>query len=189
MKKFKFVCKSELKAFLLNTVLLAIFIIFEVVIAYLQLKADNFPKTDVLFWIRVLIGEIVLIAIFLFIRYHALVAVYKITKDGVSNGIIRLKWDNIKDCKVFFPTWKQSIMGRNIFRPDIDLPPMICLGEIIPKSIFWQSKFECVTIPLTQRNLKLIDQYWQNKSPQMQQIIDENIGFPDYVDKWNVFWQ
>ncbi len=185
MKKYEFVCKSELKAFLLKVIFFGLFFVFESVIIFFELKEDGFPKSDIFFWIESFVGQVLIIGAVLCVRYNALVAQYKITKDGVTNRIIKLNWNNIKECKVFFPTWKNI----RYYHSEIDLLPVICMGYVKNNSIFWQSKFKSVIVPLTQRNLKLIDEYWVNKSPEMQKIIDENIGFPDYIDKWNVWWQ
>ncbi len=172
MKKYEFVCKSELKAFLLKLSFVFLFLIVGVIAG------------DRSF---ILIFSTIPLVILLYVYYHALIAQYKITKDGVTNRITKLKWDNIRDCQVFYPS--RNLLWRHLIPSEIDLPPMICVGCIKNTTIFWQSKFDSVIIPLTQRNLKLIDEYWVNKSPEMQKIIDENIGFPDYIDKWNVWWQ
>ena len=170
MKKYEVVFKSELKA-----------LIFKIVICVLFVLCAG------LFAIEASVFFTIFFSLFLFLRYRSLTAQYKITEEGISNRLIKLDWKSIKRCKVFYPCKQYRV--RNI-KGSREYPPVICMGELLSdESVFWQSGFKSVIIPITQRNLKLIDKYWQNKSPEMQAILDQYSGYPDYPDKWDIWWQ
>lgn len=114
---------------------------------------------------------------------------YIITKEGVNNRILKLKWENIENFKVFFeksliPNGKQGISRKAVF------PPMICMGKIKKGGLFRQDKKHCVVVPLTQRNLALIGEYYKGDNAEIKEIIEKYTGCTDQDGiEWQKFWE
>ena len=176
MKHYEFISKSERNAFVFKSLLFTVYTLI-IIAAAVAVASETWQ----IVLISVLFG--CGMCVVLFLRYHTMLAVYLINEQGVRNLHISIKWSDISDCVLMYPERKLHNFQKK------EYPPMICIGKIRSGDISCQRKRECVIIPLTQRNLKLIEMYWKKRIPQMQRIIDDNRGFPDEPDKWRVLLQ
>ena len=109
---------------------------------------------------------------------------YKITEKGVENGHLLIKFEDIKDYKVFYPERRK----RSI---KIIYPQIVCFGVIRDGSFFKQRRKECVFIPITQENLELIKKYCTVENPTINELMSQFYGFGDYyetgIQRWSFF--
>lgn len=158
MKKFEFVCKSAVKRFCIE-----IFVV-------------GLPCTA----ICLLLGEFYLMflaLIFCFVQYliyQNVLVQYKITNEFIENRWIKLKWNEIEGCEVFYPEMMQKNLKKKVY------PPIICMGQIKQTDFFQQNLKKTVFIPVTQRNLRLIKEYYKGENSQIKAMIEQYLGYPEY---------
>ena len=171
MDRSEWISQSERIAFLFA---FSVFALFDVLVfCLLKGMESSLPRA-----IFSMLPFVLFEGIVLFLYYHTLLDVYRIDENGVENRFTKKTWDEIGRCALFYPEKHLKNLRTKPY------PPMIVMGEIRTGSVFRQRKRDCVIVPLTQRNLQLIEQYWTNKSDEMREIIEQNPGFPDEPDKW-----
>lgn len=121
-------------------------------------------------------GVLFLLLIVLYFPHRNLISQYKITENGVQSRLIKINWTSNYGCKVFFP----EITMRNLKKKT--LRPIICIGNISTGNLFKQSILRTVCIPLTQRNLKLLEKYYNNNNSELKTILEQYLGYPEYPD-------
>ena len=152
MNKFKFVYKKELVNIV--TMLFCFFLlgIFE------SLLFDSF------YFFAIMLA----LCVYVIVWNFNIFCQYKITESGVENRVIQLRWEDIREYKVFYET-------RIRFGIKKVYPPFLCLGEICEGGFFEQKRTKCVFIPLTQYNLQYIKNYCTVENEAITELLNEHL--------------
>ena len=152
MKKFRFVFKKETKK-----VAIQMCVIMLIGIAVALICAD---------WRFIL--RFAFFAFLLFCFEFNVISQYRITENGVENRLIRIKWEEIRECEVFYP----ERLTRNFFKKEY--PPVICIGDLKEGSFFVQNKTKCVFVPLTEYNLELLSRHCKDRNTKISNFLKEH---------------
>ena len=165
MKRFKFVYLKEFLTLIVETL---------ICITICIIVAASSEKENWLFVLAcILIAVIILIVVPIYTSREVFLR-YKITKNGIENGFLTIKYEEIKNFKVFFP--EKIIRGWS----KKEYPPVVCFGEINGGTFFSQSKKKCVAIPITQKNLELIKNFCVTENSAINELMSQFYGFGDY---------
>lgn len=106
---------------------------------------------------------------FFAIRYHNAYTRVYMTKDGVGNGKLFFKWDEIERFRVLDACF-YYVNGT----PDINMKicEMVCLGDVSYDYFWMQKKEKCVYFPLNKKTRKMISLLCENKSDALEEIIN-----------------
>ncbi len=117
---------------------------------------------------------IIFAAIFIFIhtvfacRYHNAYTRVYMTKEGIGNGKLFFKWNEIENFRVLDARF-YYVNGT----PDINLKicEMVCIGDVAYDYFWMQKKEKCVYFPLNKKTKKMISLICENKSEAVEAII------------------
>lgn len=106
--------------------------------------------------------------VFAFKYHNAYTAVY-MTEEGIGNGKLFFKWDEIESFRVLDARF-YYVNGT----PDINLKlcEMVCIGDVANDFFWMQEKEKCIYFPLTKKTKKMISLLCANKNRAVADIID-----------------
>ena len=157
MKRFEFIFPTELtRHVLFFAVVAGVFLCFNL---------RTIDVNDVFF-----VGFLgIVLLLFKFNLFY----LYKITENGIENKHLSFDWHEIDKVEIVYTEQHRRNLTKIVY------PPVACIGQVRKGGLFGQNRRQCVFFPITQRNLKLIQEYSKGENKALNDLISQYIDYPD----------